>query len=171
MKFYRKGSFYFYLLILIFVLILLSLTLGYDETTRLMPLIVLIPATLISLYSLAGVFFPALLRRTNVSLIGIGIQALEADESTMATSHLAGNRGLLIITVWLIFSATIAVFFGYLITFLIALFIFFKFVGKDSWFRALIISVAFTAVIYLTFNLLMRVSLFKGVIFGDLFLP
>ena len=171
MKFYRKGSFYFNLLILIFVSTLLSLTLGYDETTRLVPLIALVPATVLSLYLLAGIFFPALLNRGNVNLMGAGIQKMEADESTMGTNRLAGNRGLLIITGWLIFFAVIAVFFGFLITFLIGLFIFFKFVGNNSWFRSLIVSVAFTAVIYLTFNLLMRVSLFRGVIFGDLFLP
>ena len=103
--------------------------------------------------------------------MGAGVQEMEADESTMEINRLAGNRGLLIITGWLIFFAVIAVFFGFLITFLIGLFIFFKFVGNNSWFRSLIVSVAFTAVIYLTFNLLMRVSLFRGVIFGDLFLP
>lgn len=170
MKFYREGSFYFNLLIFGFVFVLLIMSLGYGKTTRLVPLIAVIPATVLSLYFLAGVFFPALLKRGNINLMGTGMQKMETDESTMETSRLAGNRGLLIITVWLISFAVIAVFFGFLISFLIGLFIFFKFVGNTSWFRSLIISAAFTAVTYVTFNVLMKVTLFKGVIFGDLFL-
>ena len=71
---------------------------------------------------------------------------------------------------WLIFFAVLAILFGFIIAFPIGLFIYFKFAGNSSWFRSLIISVAFTVVIYLSFNVLMRAKLFKGIIFGDLFI-
>ena len=169
MRFYRQSSFYFNVLILCFVSTLLIMALGYDKVTRLVPLIAMIPAAALSTYCLLGVFFPNLLSRTNVGLIGAGMQRIEADEDAVKTSRLAGNQGLLIITGWLIVFVTLLSLFGFFIAMPIALFVFFKLVGDYSWFKSLVIAVAAEAIIYLAFDVLMEVTLFRGVVFGDLF--
>ena len=170
MRFFHKVSFYFNLLMLCFMSVLLVMTLGYDRASRLVPLLALIPGTVLILYCLLGVFFPALISRTNVGLMGAGMQKIEADESTIATVRLAGNRGLVITTVWLVAYVALLVVFGFYISMFIALLAFFKFAANASWFKSAIIVVAVTATIYLVFNVLMGVELFKGVMFGGLFL-
>ncbi len=168
MRVYHKGSFLFTLLIFMFISLLFFVTLGYDETSRLLPLIVLTPALIITLLCLIGGFLPALLARTTVDLNRVGIQRIEAETSVDRAHRLAGTKGLLIVGGWLIGFIVLIVLAGYLIAIPIALFVFFKVLGGEGWLRSLVITIAVEAFVYGIFDFLLKVGLFRGILFGEI---
>ena len=170
MRFYRKGSFLFTLLIFMFFLLLFFISLSYDEQTKLTPLVVLIPALIMTLFVLIGEFFPKLLSRMNVNLINIGMEDKDKEDKAplSRTSKLVGRRGLLIVTGWLTVFCILLFLFGFLIVIPVTLFQFLTVFGGQSKLKSLAITAATWAFIFVVFNILFEYELFRGILFGEI---
>lgn len=168
MKTYQKGSFIFIALIFSCFLLFFILSLGYGERTRFVPLLVVTPGLLLSIFLLIGEFSPRLLSRLDISLVKIGQNSLDTEVHLNRGGTLIGQRGLLIVTGYLIGFSILILLVGFLIAIPICLFVFIKVLGRQSWLMSLAVTAGTWAFIYLLFVVVMNFEIFRGILFDEI---
>lgn len=165
---FHKGSFLFALLILMLVSLFFIVSFSLRQKDRFVPLVILTPALIMSIYCFLGEFFPKLLSRTNISVISLGQETAQAGALFSKAGKLVGTQGLLIVTGWLFGYSILVLLVGFLIATPIALFLFLKVFTDQGWLRSLVITVATWAFIYIVFELIFEYELFRGILFGEI---
>ena len=167
MNIYRKMSFWYTILILIifFAVILMSLT--YGEKARLVPLLISISGAVLTLFVLIGEKYPDLIKRFDFSLT-----QFVAEEKENGTGHAqAGEiplRGILTFLAWVMWAAVLIFFIGFQFAIPLYVFSFLKIFGRLTWLRSIITAVMASCLLYGLFEIALKVSLFKGILFGEL---
>jgi len=168
MRFYLKGSLLFNLLLFAIISLLFFTSLGYGQKDKFVPLVILTPAMIMTLFCLLGEFFPKFLRRVNINLVSPGGGDAETESLFSKTGRLVGRKGFLIVTGWLFGFYLLAFLVGFLIAIPVAILLFLKVFANYGWFKSLTMTAATWAIIYVVFELLLRFELFRGILFGEI---
>lgn len=167
MKFPRKihlTSIVFFVLALIFA----AASFGLETRPRLIPLSAGIITLIVMGLVLINDHFPApFLKKLNAGLLDSynpEPAAAEPDEGNPGKDTAA-------VLVWMVFFFLLILLFGFAAGIPVFTFAFLKFRGRTGWIISLITAGLVTAAVLIIFNVFMGVSLFKGVIMGEILPP
>ncbi len=171
MKIYRKGSFWFTLLLLIIALVVVSISFSYSERARLIPLAVGIVVSILAILVLIGERYPRLIRGFDVSLTDFTKGDLEVERRMKAVSKRGVGTSVRTICAWIAGFFLLIYLVGFLIAIPVFVLLFLKIYGHIRWLNTLVVTIVTWGIIYAMFKLVMKVDLFKGILFGEITPP
>ena len=167
MKIPGKGhvtSFLFLFLALIFV----AASFGLEARPRFIPLSTGIFTLVVMLLVLVNDLFPAtFLKRLNAGLLDSYNPSPPAAESNEGDQF----KNTAVVLGWMGFFFLLILMFGFAIGVPVFTFCFLKVRGKTGWAGSLLAAGLVTAAVFVIFNVLMGISLFEGVIGGEILPP
>jgi len=159
-----KGSLIFTIGLFIFALAFTFISLTYQWQGRIVPVLVGVGTLTLGVILLIKEKFPNFLKGFDEGLFSSVVKTPGSQDKQTAEGSI-GKR-------FLIMCGWVAVLFGliYLVGVYIAsavfLFLFFKVRGKTPWLKTAGLTVVISGALYLMFDLLLRLDLFTGVLFG-----
>lgn len=117
---------------------------------------------------LGETIFPQLIHRFDIDLLNIenAEKVKPSGEDTKIRVRWTGNKALLFISVWLISFLILIILLGYNIAICVAVFLFVKLYGNQTWLRSVLVAIGVWAFAYIVFHVAMGMEMFPGVIFG-----
>ena len=167
-KFYKRGGFFFSVLMLVFFISIGLMSLGYDNKTRMLPLLVVMAGIILSVLDLAGEIFPRFTLRVDEKLGGT--EGIKSVSGTKIDTETEGDERstLIFIIVWLIGYGLLVLLVGFHIGTVISLFLSFKFLAKYRWLKTIILTIGTWLFVYVCFDILLKLSFFRGILFGEI---
>ncbi|MFC2009817.1 tripartite tricarboxylate transporter permease [Chloroflexota bacterium] len=160
---YRKGSFWFTVLLLVIGMIFVLLSFNYKPVPRLIPFLIGIPTVMLTVLVLIGERYPRLISVFNVGVTDVNKMV---DRGASRISQKEEMKKVLTMLLWigglfiLIFLA------GYVIATTAFVFLFLKIHGRINWFITIAMALVMGGILYFGFETLMRINMFKGILFG-----
>ena len=159
-----KGSLIFTIGLFIFILALTLVSLTYKWQAHIVPVLVGVGTLTLGVILLIKEKFPNFLRDFDEGLFSSVVNLL-GSESRRASEVNLGRR-FLIMCGWVVFLFGLIYIVGMYIAAAVFLFLFFKVRGKIGWLKPAGLAIAISGALYLMFDLLIRLDLFTGVLFG-----
>lgn len=141
--------------------------LGYGRNSRIFPLAVGIPTVILTALTLIAVWRPSAIKWADVHLGASSAGAEGKDPEGKEETNYPSAYALRMIG-WLILGAVGIGFFGFRVAVPIYIALFGRLEGRASWLPSILVGVLCWAFIIGYFELFMKFSMFKGVLFGDL---
>jgi hypothetical protein len=160
-----EGRTILILLLLAFELYVVVLGSGYGPNSRIFPLGIGIPTLVLTVLVLLSVWRPEILRSAEVRLSGSS-SATPVPEEEEAGSEPAMR--VLRMVVWLVVACLGIAFLGFRLAAPVFVLLFGRIEGHVRWIPCILTAFFCWAFIVGYFELYMRYSMFKGVLFGDL---
>lgn len=152
------------LLLLAFELYVVVLGSGYGPNSRIFPLGIGIPTLVLTALVLLSVWRPEILRSAEVHLSS-------SSETPVPAADEAGSESVMSVlrmVIWLVLICLGIAFLGFRVAVLIYIVLFGRFEGRASWLACMLVGFFSWAFVVGYFELFMKFSMFKGVLFGDL---
>ncbi|MFC1815261.1 tripartite tricarboxylate transporter TctB family protein [Thermodesulfobacteriota bacterium] len=152
----------FTIMVMTFIAVLVVIAFGYDRKSALLPLIVGISSLLLGGLVLATEISPKLnnLFMTNLFQIGNG---RKGTDSRLSALHFG------LTSFWILLLLLLLFFFGFLVSLPVWIFCYIFFQGHKPWLNSFIISVIIWLFLYGFFVLIMKLDLYKGILFEGIF--
>ena len=126
----------------------LHLTLGYSPAARLAPMVVCIPGLILSAIQLA-----------------YDVHAAKVNNTTDDIPEPQQKQRAILIICWFGFLTICSILFGILVSGMIFMYTFLRFSQDENQKLSISLASVFTLVIYLVFELIVRINLFEGLVF------
>ena len=162
------GSVGFSALLLIFSLTIILGSFTYRPEVRLVPLVTGAATAFVGIVVLIGEVCPRSLSAFDSSLPDFDITGGKRGMEQKGTDE---AKRLAPIYMSMIGFFLLIFFFGYLIGIGVFLFLFLKVYGRLSWIKSVVVSLITLAFAYGVFEVLARIDLFGGVLFGEILPP
>lgn len=153
------------LLLLAFELYVVVLGSTYGSNSRIFPLGIGIPTLVLTALVLLSVWRPEILRSAEVHL------SSSSSETPVPDGEEAGSEPamrVLRMVIWLVLICLGIAFLGFRVAVLVYIVLFGRFEGRASWLACMLVGFFSWAFVVGYFELFMKFSMFKGVLFGDL---
>jgi len=167
----RRGNILFTCLLLVFILIVILTSLTYSPQARLIPLLIGGVTLILGILVLISEFYPGLLRTLDVSLMDFATSATPTETDSEKPTEMQVVKKVLNISIWLASFLVLIYFIGFLISIGVFVLLFLKVYGKRSWVKTIIVSVLTWGFIYGTFEMFIKVELFRGILFEAIVPP
>ncbi len=171
----RKGEFWFCVVMIALVAGFVIGSFTYSPTARLFPLLVGIPTLLLLGVIAAGTKYKQLLapfdetyvvsKKDKGKAAAIVEPAAQVPSGTREDNKSLGNVSRLI--GWMVFFFALIFFFGFYIAVPVFVLGFLRFRARQNWRKSIIFAAVMGTLLYVSYETLMRVDLFQGIIFGD----
>jgi len=175
MRVHRKASASFWLNIIFLIVLLIAMigSFNYSERARLIPLVICIGVSLLIVIVLIGERYPTLIRSFDSSLADVsrGTSKGKLLSQSATRSEQVMLRKALIICAWLVGFFVLIYLTGFLIAVPIAVLTFLKIWGRVPWVKTIVITAVTWGFIYSLFEVIMKVDLFEGILFGGVSPP
>ena len=157
-----KGNLIFSLVMLTIFAGMLIMSMGYSQKARFVPLVVSIP----------GVIFSTIQFWIELRSIFKKPLKVEAAEEIAATADTKKHklsdaqiaRSEMIIIGWILFLLGLIFIFGFWVAIPVFLLLFFRIYGKDSWVFAIVGTVCGWGVIFVIFQVILKVPIYEGLL-------
>jgi len=171
-----KGSTIFAIIMLAVLLMFFSLTFTYSYEARIVPLIICIFALGLMCLQFLVEVIPQLSKKMGVfgqeekEVLGTKqfIRKVEVESKTEkeTVSNKTVKMGEIQSFLWLLAFVCLIFLVGYLIAVPVFLFLFFKLVTSRRWVFSIVVTAVTWAVVYFSFIVLLKIPLYKGIIFA-----
>lgn len=141
--------------------------LGYGRNSRIFPLAVGVPTVILTALTLIAIWKPSAIKWADVHLGASSAGAEGKDPEGKEEINYPSAYALRMIG-WLILGAVGIGFFGFRVAVPIYIALFGRLEGRASWLPSILVGVFCWAFIIGYFELFMKFSMFKGILFGDL---
>ena len=175
MKMRRKNSASFWVNIIFLIILFIAMigSFNYSERARLIPLAVCIGVSILILIVLIGEKYSRLIRSFDSSLIDVSSGSsngkLLSESITMRERD--GPGKVAIIFGWLVGFFVLIYLAGFLIAIPISVLTFLKIWSRLPWTKTMVIAAVTWGFIYILFEVIMKVDLFEGILFGGVSPP
>ena len=171
MKRIRRGNMLFTVLLLVFILIVILTSLTYSPEARLIPLLIGGVTLILGILVLISEFYPGLLKTLDVSLMDFAASGAAKEMGSEKPTEVQVVKKVLNISIWLAGFLVLIYFIGFLISIGMFVLLFLKVYGKRSWVKTIIVSALTWGFIYGTFEMFIKVELFRGILFEAIVPP
>jgi hypothetical protein len=171
MKKIKWSHITFTLLLSAFAFIVVLTALNYSREARLIPMIIGIIAMAFSVFITVGEIYPDLMKFAQVNPVDLITRDSEKRIIMEKPGKSKGNNEIFKIFGWFFSFLVLIYLIGFLISICTFILLFLKFYGNTSWIKAIAISIAMFVFIYVVFEILMSIELFRGVLFGAIVPP
>jgi len=167
----RRGNMLFTGLLLAFILVIILTSLTYSPKARLIPLIIGGGTLVLAILALLSEFYPGLLRTLDVSLMDFAASGAAIEPGSEQPSGVKVAKRVLNMSMWLAIFFVLIYLVGFLISIGVFVLLFLKVYGKIGWVKTIAVSAITWGFIYGTFEVFIKVELFRGILFGAIVPP
>ena len=171
MKISRKGSFWFTVLIAVIAMVGIVASFDYRAEARLIPLAICIPTLILGIIVLISERYPGLISGFDISLTDLARRDSKVESRLKEAGERGSSKRVLTAYAWMCGFFILILLVGFAIAVPLAAFLYLKFYWRTGWLKTLAVSIVLGGLIYGGFDLLMKVDLFEGILFGGIVPP
>lgn len=168
-RFVKDQSFLSGVLLMVFFLVFLIISAGYPFRGGLVPIIVSALGLALSALYLISIIFPRLGKRLQSGYFAnlkMDAKVCESDEEAPPPQR--EIRNMAIVIGWVCATAILIILIGFSIGTPIAVFIYLMWFRRIFWLKSVLVTIGIFVLVYVVFQITMRVILFPGILFGGI---
>lgn len=171
MKIYIKGSFLFTAIHLAFALVVTWISLGIKGMAGFVPLVFGIGSSILAMLLLFGERYPRLISRFDINMTGYEKKSKPLEHRLQLTAEQSPDKKVVVVLAYLLVFYVLIYLVGIIMATPIFILASLKIYGRINWVPAISITTIVAGFIYVIFEVLLGLDLFRGILFGEIVPP